>query len=275
MVGCGGGTGQPYLTSERAENGLTIVLPGIHGRLWLSESISEGLAAGGEKGAIEIYDWTWHGKYFPFYNLGAVERNHEQARLIAKRVMEYQKAHPGKPVTLVGYSGGAPLAIWTAECLPPESKLDGIVLLATPLVPQYDLRPALRASRKGIVSFYSPRDRVYLAMGTLIFGTMDKQHVVSAGNVKFVPPPNWKSFQGGAPVPVGSAVASGPARDQPPEYDQLFQVSWRPSMSKLGYDGSHLTIGAKDFIAQWVAPLVRARSWDQAMIEAPDKPASK
>jgi hypothetical protein len=38
-------------------------------------------------------------------------------------------------------------------------------------------------------------------------------------------------------------------------------------MDKLGYSGSHLTIGAADFIAACVAPLVRSRTWDQDMVD--------
>ena len=187
LCGCGG-TGQPYVTPERLDKGLVIVLTGIHGRLWLSENICHGLVDGGVNQAIEIYDWTYHGQFLPFYNLGAMERNHRVARQIAAHVHAYLEDYPGRPVTLVGYSGGGPLAVWTAESLPQGDPLDGIVLLSAPLVPDYDLRPALSASRKGIVGFYSEKDRVYLALGTLIFGTMDKHHRVSAGNLGFVDP---------------------------------------------------------------------------------------
>ena len=192
-VSCGcSGTGQPYVTPQRLDKGLVIVLTGIHGRLWISQSICRGLADGGVEQAIEIYDWTYRGQLLPFYNLGAIERNHEVARRIADHVVAYRKEHPGRGVTLVGYSGGGPLAIWTAEALPKGTCLDGMVLLSTPLVPEYDLRPALAASRKGAVSFHSQKDFIYLALGTVIFGTMDKQHRVSAGNVGFADPA-WRT----------------------------------------------------------------------------------
>jgi pimeloyl-ACP methyl ester carboxylesterase len=243
-----------YVAPERLDKGLVIVLTGIHGRLWLSESICQGLADGGVDQAIEIYDWTYHGHLLPLYNLGAVERNHNMARQIAAHVRAYQKDYPGRPVTVVGYSGGGPLAVWTAESLPKGAQVDGIVLLSTPLIPKYDLRPALSTSRKGIVSFYSPNDRVYLALGTLIFGTMDKQHCISAGNVGFVDP--RKSHA------AGSATQPAPGLSGDKVYDKLYQVPWKPQMAKYGYDGTHLTIGAKDFIVAYVAPLVKARQWD-------------
>lgn len=240
------------------DKGLVVVLTGIHGRLWLSESICEGLAEdGGVDQAVEVYDWTWHGHLLPFYNLGAVERNHRAARQIAEHIAAYQREHPGRPVTLVGYSGGGALAIWTAEALPEGTQVDGLILLCTPLVPEYDLRPALAASRKGAVSFHSGKDMLYLAMGTLIFGTMDKHHRISAGNLGFLDPEG----------PTGTEPrAAGPPKDLP--YRKLYQVPWQEDMGPTGYDGTHLTIGAKGFIAAYVAPLVRSPEWSIAVVEA-------
>ena len=244
-AGCSS-SGQPYVTDVRLDKGLVVVLTGIHGRLWLSESICKGLDEGGADCAIEIDDWTYEGKWLPFYNLGAYERNHEMAKRLAARIVQYQKDHPGGPVTLVGYSGGGPLAVWTAEAMPRGAQLDSLILLSTPLVPEYDLGPALAASRKGIASFYSKRDIVYLGLGTLIFGTMDKKHKVSAGNLGFIVPQS------------GQRAAA---------YQRLYQIRWRPEMGKLGYSGSHLTIGAGSFVACCIAPLVRAPTWDQDLID--------
>jgi len=301
--GCGG-TGQPYVTPERLDRGLVVVLTGIHGRLWLSESICHGLDQGGVGQAVEMCDWTYHGALLPFYNLGAVERNHEEAQRIAGRIAAYQKDHPGRPVTLVGYSGGGPLAVWTAEALPPGVQLEGIVLLSAPLVPEYDLRPALAASRKGIVSFHSAKDTLYLALGTIVFGTMDKQHRVSAGNLGFsdprAAPRTEPSSQPAGPALAGTLPAddSAPATQpvaatdpatrraevvapttRPAEdpnaaalrdevYAKLFQVPWQEEMADSGYNGTHLTIGAQQFIAAYVAPLVRARQWDAELLDA-------
>ena len=245
------------MTPERLDKGLVVVLTGIHGRMWLSESICDGLAAGGVDQAVEICDWCYAGHWLPFYNLGAIERNHRVAGEIAARVVAYQKEHPGKPVTLVGYSGGGPMAVWIAEAMPPGARLEGMVLLSTPLVPEYDLRPALTASRKGAVAFYSPKDTLYLALGTLLFGTMDKQHRASAGNLGFKDP------RGPA---AQTRPASRPSADD--VYDRLYQVSWEPEMVRHGFDGTHLTIGAKDFIATYVAPLVRSPQWDKELVES-------
>jgi pimeloyl-ACP methyl ester carboxylesterase len=241
LAGCGG-TGQPHVTPQRLDRGLVLVLPGIHGRLWLSENLGNGLAAGGVDQAIEIYDWTQPvGNWCVFYNLMAVEHNREIAARIAHYITDYQAAHPGRPVTLVGYSGGGPMAVYIAEAMPAGACVDAIFLLSAPLTKTYPLEKALAASRKGILSIYSNRDLAYLGMGTLLFGTMDGKHEISAGNVRFETP------------------AGGPGADL---YRKLFQVSWEPWMDKLGYTGSHLSSASPPFVAAYLAPLIRADRWN-------------
>ena len=119
---------------------------------------------------------------------------------MARRISAYHQAHPGRPVTLVGYSGGGPMAVWTAEALPKGERLAGIILLSTPLEPRYDLTAALETSRKGMVSFYSNRNLLYLGFGTLVFGTMDRHHEISAGNLGFTVPES--SAKGAMPTRV-------------------------------------------------------------------------
>lgn len=241
VVGGCAGDDQPYMCQQRLANGLVLVLTGMHGRLWMTENIASGIDDGGVDHAIELHDWTNMGVFFPLMNLRAERKNRERAALIAEHVREYQRANPGRPVTLVGYSAGATMAIWTAEALHPDSSVDGIILLSIPVRPDYDLRTALAASRKGIVSFHSERDWIYLGLGTTIAGTMDVQRGTSAGNRGFVRPPAGEDDC----------------------YDRLFQVAWRPEMRELGYTGLHLSIGARPFVASYVAPLILAGDWDE------------
>ncbi len=242
VFGCVG-TDQPYVTEQRLDEGLVLVLTGMHGRLWLTENIAVGLDRAETDQAVKMYDWTQMGVLFPLLNLRAEDRNREAAAGIAEFVREYKREYPGRPVTLVGYSAGGPMAIWTAEALSPQRELEGIIVLASPLQPDYDLRPALAASRKGVVSFHSRHDWLYLGLGTIIFGTMDGGRGVSAGNVGFEPP---------------EPDADG--------YDHLFQVPWQSDMAKLGYMGTHLTIGAPRFVAAYLAPLIESDEWDQELI---------
>jgi hypothetical protein len=91
----------------------------------------------------------------------------------------------------------------------------------------------------------------------VVFGTMDKQHRVSAGNVGFKDPREEMRGDPDAVIPREDEV-----------YDKLYQVPWDEGMRQYGYDGTHLTIGAKDFIAAFVAPLIRASRWDGKLIDA-------
>lgn len=245
LTGCG--HSQPYVNDQRLGRGLVIVLPGIEGRSYLNEAICRGLDEGGVDCAIELVDWTsWWGPLIGApYNLRAEARNRRKAAEIAGKVLRYKMSHPGRPVVLVGQSGGGAIALWIAEALPADYSVDGIVVLAAALSPTYPLDMALGSSRRGIVSFHSGRDRLLLGLGTTVFGTMDGEHTSSAGR-------------------VGFDVPNGPTR--PAVYDRLFQIAWNKEMSSTGNTGMHLTSGSSEFIAEYVAPFVRSETWDEGLI---------
>ncbi len=235
---------QPYVTFERLERGLVIVLPGIEGRGVFNEAICDGLDAGGVDCAIELYDWTqrWAG---PLYNLRNTAANRRRARDLADRIVRYQMGYPDRPVVLVGQSGGGAMAVWTLEALPPATRVDGAVLLAAALSPNYTLSAALENCRRGIVNYHSKRDVILLA--TYVAGTMDGELYDSAGRTGFHLP--------------------GDPNRLPRAYAKLFQIGWNEHMSRSGHWGGHLTSGAKWYVAQYVAPLVRAKEWDQSLAD--------
>jgi hypothetical protein len=94
----------------RRAHGLAVVLPGVEGRGPLNWSIAHGLADGGFPGAVLVHDWTTGLWPLLLFHLRASRRNRRQASLIAETVLAYQDAYPGRPVYLVGHSGGAALA---------------------------------------------------------------------------------------------------------------------------------------------------------------------
>jgi len=236
---------QPFVTAERKLRGLVIVLPGIEGRGTLNEAICKGLNKGGVNWSIELYDWTTGvpGNYL--YHLRAQQRNRGEAALLAQRIRLYHTRYPGRPVVIVGQSGGAAIAVWVAEAMHSARSLTGVVMLAPALSPGYDLRPALGNTERGLVNLYSRRDWVLLGMGTSMWGTMDGKHSSSAGRL---------SFAGPAAAPAGSP------------YARLFELSWNREMSDVGYAGGHLSSGAEAFVARYVAPLVLAKKWDKDLM---------
>ena len=232
---------QPYVSPDRLERGLVVVLPGVEGRSWLNEAICEGLNEGGVNWAIELHDWTaWGG---PLYNLRNHARNRRKAEELADRIVRYQMQCPNRPVVLVGHSGGAAIAVWAAAALPTGTRIDGVVLLSAALSPRHTLDRPLRNSRRGIVNFYSSRDWVLL--GTVLAGTMDGDFANSAGRAGFA-------------IPDGNKP--------PAPYERLFQIAWNEKMAETGHRGGHLTSGAADFVSTYVAPFVRRAEWSREFV---------
>jgi len=244
LVGCA--APQPYVTKVRLNRGLVVVLTGIEGRSRFNEAICDGLDAGGVDYAIELRDWTTGVPLGFALNLWSIERNRKQASDLAERITRYQLNYPRRPVVLVGQSGGSAIAAWACEAMKWDRKVDGVVMLAAALSPDYFLTTALGSTRRGIVNFYSPLDVLMLWAGTTVSRTMDGKHSSSAGCVGFeVPPP----------------------KSMPEEYNRLFQVQWRRDMSDTGHIGMHVTSGTASFVATYVAPLVRSPRWDKDLMD--------
>lgn len=233
---------KPYVTDERLDKGLVLVLTGIEGRGPLNRGIRDGLVDGGVDCAVEIVDWTVNWVFTGPYNLRAEGRNRRKAAEIAARIEAYHASHPGRPVTLVGHSGGAAMSAFIAEALGDGVQVDGIVMLATALSPSYRLDDALAHSRRGIVSYHSTYDWFILGVGTFIFGTSDGRHGQAAGRVGFD-----TTDDGNAP-------------------EGLYQVAWHAGMCRKWNLGGHLTSSAAPYVATYIAPLVRRETWDEGFI---------
>ncbi len=243
MIGCT--TKGSYVDEARLDRGLVIVLPGMDGASYVNRLITKGLVRGGVNYAIELHDWTLAGRWTMLYNLRAEKRNRRKALDIVDRITEYQLAHPGRPVFLVGQSAGAGMAAWIAEAMGEGSDIDGIVMLASALSPQYRLEGALARSRRGIVNFHSRMDCMFLGLGTTIFGTCDGRYTSAAGR---------KGFE----IPDGGGTEG--------LYEKLHQVAWSRGMFALGNLSGHVTSTAPAYIAEYVAPLIKAEKWDEQLI---------
>lgn len=227
---------QPFVTPERLSRGYTIVVVGVNGDNILSAGLAPGLVEGGYPGAVEVVDWTTGFWPLFIYHLRAGKRHRTAALQIAEKIADYQARYPGREVNLVGFSAGALVAVKAVEAMPAGRQVDRVVLLAGAMAPWYDLRPALLNTRVGVWSYYQPQDVVALWAGTLLAGTADGQHIVSAGAVGFWPP-----------------------RD-PEErrlYDEkLVQAPYRPQMITSGNLGGHFQCVGRKFVATWIAPIL-------------------
>lgn len=225
-------------TADRMAHGLVVVLPGIEGRGPLNIDVARGLDEGGVHYGIEIFDWGTGSAAGLLIHLTDLQRNMAQARRLAQRIEQYQRAYPGRPVHLLGHSGGAGVALLVLEALPSYSRITSAILLAAAISPQYDLRLALQRTQYAIYSFYCPQDWGFLGVGTGIFGTIDRAHGPAAGAVGFR-------------LPDGLDEAGRRLYEL-----RLRQIPWSLQMWRAGHHGGHLGWANRRFVRTWLAPLI-------------------
>src|SRR5205807_9465519 len=137
-----------------------------------SASLRQAVADAGLPLCVETFDWS-HG----FGRVLADHLDYEyalwQGRRLACLIAARRQAYPQWPIYVVGHSAGSAVALAAADALPPGS-IDRLLLLAPAVSACYDLRPALRSTRAGVDVFFSRRDRLFLGLGTALFGTADR-----------------------------------------------------------------------------------------------------
>ena len=248
-----------FMTDARLENGLVIILPGIEGESELNQNVRRGLVAAGVERAIPIHSW---GRPIPIAGVLINQVDFLGNRLagigVADVIKNYQDSHPGKPVYVIGHSGGGGVAVFTAEALPEDRKIDGLILLSASISSAYNLTKPLSRCKNGIVNFYNPDDAGLLGIGTTVMGTVDGTHGPSAGLIGF------------------DAPRDRDKEDKKAAYRKLYQVK----LTGSARDGDpHTSTTHVDFVATNVAPWVLADSWPAGPVLAggtslPSRPGS-
>lgn len=226
------------LEPERLEKGLVLVLTGIEGHSFLNVGILCGLIDGGIEQAVDIVDWTTGKKFLYLYHLRGWTRNKRVAGELAARIGEYQNQYPGRPVWLVGHSGGGGMALLTVAALPADRQVTGIILLAAAISPTFDLNPAVARVEHGIWNYHSKLDWIFLELGTTLLGTMDGRHVCAAGAFGF----------------------RGTAADEHAQSGRLIQRPWQWRMLSQFNPGDHFGCAHRVFIAEEIVPLIQSKS---------------
>lgn len=225
-------------TPHRLDRGYTIILPGVEGASFANSNLATGLEAGGVQTAIEVDDWTTGSVWrFPLH-LQDLDRNRREAGRIAQKIVRYQRRYPGRPVFLIGHSGGGGMVLLTLEALPGDHQVTGAILLAPAVSPEFDLRPALSKTVSGIWNFYSPLDSFFLIAGTSVMGTIDRQHTPSAGALGFTVPEDCSP------------------QDRRLFEERLHQVPYDVTMAASGHVGGHLGPTWIRFAQHHLAPLL-------------------
>lgn len=229
-VGC---WAPPQATSPELRQGVVWLFPGVEGGDWSLQEAYTGLREAGVERAIHVWDWDRLGGTLA--NLTDYPGNRARAAEVAHKLRAYRAENPEAPIDLVGYSGGAGIAVFVAEALPEDFRLRSIVLCHPALSPSYDLTAALKRVDESIVNFYSGADLFILGAGTATFGTMDRTYTPSAGLLGFEP-----------------TLAAPDAKLRV----KLKQRAWKPAEQWLVHYGGHLPILSRNWNRYFVAPFL-------------------
>lgn len=227
-----------YLTPERYDWGLVLILTGIEGKSVFNTNIRKGLERHGVPYAIEIYDWTTGIPALFLLHLMDYEKSRSRAAEIAARLRNYREKYPGRPVWLVGISSGGGMLVFALEALPEGFKAESAFLIAPTMGPEYNLTKALAHCRKGMVNYYSGRDMFFSGVGTCVFGTLDRVHGSAAARFGFKKP------QG--------LTAEGVRLYE----NRLEQIDCSRPGSTPGHPGFHLTSASVAFVEKAIGPLI-------------------
>jgi pimeloyl-ACP methyl ester carboxylesterase len=219
--------------AEEYGRGLIWMIPGIRGTPSMLADACRGLEDAGVQSAIEVYDWERGELFGTLSNLLDHEANLAHAAKLAESVTDYSRKHAGRPIDVVGYSGGGGLAVMLAEALPEDVRLRNVILVQAAVSPDYDLSSALARIDGKLINFHSALDWLILGLGTRAFGTMDRANVASAGNVGF----NLE-----AAVPDEARRAS------------VEQPAWTAAMLAKGHYGGHLGMLTYGWNKKYLAP---------------------
>jgi len=186
----------------------------------------------------DVRDFVWqHGTGHFLKDLQDTDYLVERAADLAVEVRRVKTADPDRPVYLIGKSAGAAVVLFAAEQLPPAS-IERMILLSAAVSANFDLRPALRATRNEVVSFHSCCDWLVLGLGTTEFGTADRVHGKSAGLYGFVKPADMSAEDAAL-------------------FRRLVQVPWSIDMMTGLNLGGHQGTSMPGFLKREVAPWLR------------------
>ncbi len=219
--------------NDRRE-GIVFVVGGVSGLDPLG--ISARYAFRQEELPLRVHDFVW--THCPGRILRDLQdHRHVEAKAgeLANLIRQAKSENPQAAVYLLAKSGGTGLALQAAEQLPANT-LERIILLSAAVSPNFDLRPALQATRHEIVSFHSVFDQFLLNWGTSTFGTIDRVYGPSAGLHGFQTPEDASE------------------QDERLYRRRVVQVPWDPSMLLCGYAGCHMTNSLPCFLRRYVVP---------------------
>jgi hypothetical protein len=232
--------GDPILPIDGGRR-IIIAMDGVGGTGIMPQTLGLAMRMAKTDHTVEKFFWT-HGLGKPIKDLQDREniekKSLELSELVQRLISE------GASVQVVAKSGGSIIAVKALERLPASSVVS-TVLLSPAISPGYDLSLALSAVEGKMFCFYSNLDRVYLSLGTSVFGTSDGVKGNSAGCVGFLTPP--------------------PAAADLDQYAKLEQIPWEPSMLARLHIGMHLGNSMLPWLLKYVVPVLKYEQDAQAV----------
>ena len=220
------------MTAKASCKNVTVAMDGVGGTISMPLGLRLAMRMARADHNVRVFFWT-HGIWQPIKDL--TDRGHIESKSLELLSLLESLIAEGCTVNIVAKSGGSIVAVKALERLP-EASIGNVVLLSPAISPNYDLSIALKAIGGSLHSFYSRHDRLYLDLGTSLFGTSDGVKGPSAGCVGFV----------------------SPAHDciEPLQYAKLTQVPWHPSMLSRLHIGLHLGNSMIPWLLKYVVPVL-------------------
>lgn len=228
---------------ERLARGCVFYFDGAGGgttKANYADGVIKGMLEAGYQGAGDIVSWET-GKGLIKDQNASVEFKRSKAKEGATSIQNYQKAHAGMPVGLLGFSAGTAEVIFALEELSVTAPVDRIVLLGTSISRDYDLTEALKRVKGKLYIITSTHDQM---IGTMMkfSGTADRKfHDPGAGIKGFV-------------LPAG-------ATDETKRLyaEKIVTIPYSEDFRKDGNKGHHFDNVKTEFIRDHVAPLLMGR----------------
>ena len=160
----------------------------------------------------------------------------QQGHFLAEELKRRRAAQPGRHIYLLAHSAGARVVLAAAEAMPPDS-IERIVLLGPSVQSTYDLRCALRATRRSIDVYYSPEKDQYLKGAAVLAAVFHGEFSRRAGQIGFTP-----------------VIESD---DDAKLYEKLRSIPWDPTFEDAGNRGGHYGGYQPEFLKDIVLPLMQ------------------
>jgi len=221
-VGCATPTPVAGALTERDR---VIYVQGTSGPLHAGDTVLKlALPRAGYGACVEAHQWHQsRPPAFPIVSRGEYELVQLAAQSLADKIAAYKAADPDTHIYIAAQSAGAEVVRLGLGLLPRDVMVENAVMCGPSISPDADWSQALPVVRGTVYYQRSWLDIALLGVGSLLVGSTDRKHCISAGVVGFRPP----------------AELDEEARRLYRE--KLVEVRWRPSFALGGYLGEHLT----------------------------------